>query len=704
MNAELPARAVTLGRLLHAAGGSATVTELREQAGGVSQGTAAKAIGELTAAGLVERVGGTRGTPRLTAAGLVRFAGVEPVSAGEVVDAAAAVWPYTHAAFLRLYLAAVVARHHLGPVGPHLGFVAIGEPRTGKSALYAQACHLLGLDADTHTRELALMTAAEITGRRSAAGAAVTFTPAGYLARPAVLLDEFDKAPAALRERAQKVLLQGKYRTVVDDEQLEVRCAPMLAGNLPAGAGSDRFAHVHQAYRTRRSVLLDSGALRGQLTDLGPRLSEYYASHPAGELDLARLVPPAATLPSGRPLWESLRSFLAVGRDEHFPDERALDLLALGYAALRGVQPGDAAGLDLAAIYVVLDWHACASTVPGLVDQSAGTPQIELTEAHHAYYGGRADLASLEAAIAAQRAGADARAAQARATARARVHVQDGVLRGRGELAEALRLAAATIEGRKVPDEHKPAAAGLRDVLGKLRTHVQQLTRTDHLDEARDRAAGPLREAHALAQRIAAERTARVRDQQQTAQLERQQRADAKTSARQQQAAQRQYAKHAKQQARQRLTDLRQVLTGLEKLARRTTTAAGDNPLTELRRLQLVSYRPDPTAEQVERPRGWWKRLTAVEPMPGEWVARDGTSYPGSPGYCHALASWGPATRAVITAALRQGYAEEDGLCAQLGLAARVRRLDLDAAPVVTAAAPLRALPAAGDRYGIRRG
>ena len=703
MTAELPARAVTLGRLLHAAGGSASVTELREQAGRMSHGTAAKAISELETAGLVERVGGARGTPRLTAAGLVRFAGVEPVSAGAVVDAAAAVWPYTHAAFLRLYLAAVVARRHLAGSRPHLGFVAIGEPRTGKSALFAHACHLLGLDADLHSRELALMSAGEITGRRGG-GALTTFTPAPYLARPAMLLDECDKAPAALRDRAQKVLLQGRYRVVVEDEDLVVACAPMLAGNVPTDA-ADRFAHVHVAYRTRRSVLLDTGAApRAELDELGDRLEQYYASHAAGELDLDRLAPPATTVPNSRALWEALRRYLTPGREQDFPDERALDGLVLGYAALRHVHPDDAPGIRLAALHALGDWYACASTVPGLVDPSAGHPLRDLTEAHREYFAGRADLASLEAAIATQQTGAAARAAQVRATARARTQVADAVVRGRGELDEQLRLAREAIAGTKVPDEHKPTAAGLRDVLGKLRTHVQQLTRADHLEDARHRAAAPLREAEALAWRIAAERAARARDQQQATQLERQQRADARTAARQQQAAQRQYAKHAKQQARQQLTALRQVLTGLEKLARRTTTPAGDNPLAELRRLQLVSYRADPTVEQVERPRGLRRLFAGPDPWPGAWVARDGTSYPGGPGYCPELASWGPATRAVIVVALRDGYAEEDALCAQLGVAARARRINLDAAPAVTAAAPLRALPTAGDRYGLSHG
>lgn len=672
---RISARAVTLGRLLHAAGGSATVAELRESSG-TGQTTAAAALKELVATGLVERLGGAKGTPRLTAAGQVYFAGVDPVSAGAVVDAAAGVWPYTHAAFLRLYLAAVVARHHLGPYGPHLGFVIVGEPRTGKSALFAQACHLLGLDPDTHTRELALMKPGGIAGRRSG-GAAVSFEAAEYLDDPVILFDEFDKAPAALREHAQTVLLQGKYRTIVEGQQVTVRCAPMLAGNVPADTG-DRFAHVHRAYRTRRSVLLDAGAVRGHLSDLGARLDAYHTSCTPGALALERLVPPATSLPSARPLWEQLRGFLAAGHDDEFPDERALGLLALGYAALRGVQPGDQAGLDLAAIYVVIDWHTCASTVPGLTDPGAGSPQLNLAEAHRAYYSGRSDFVSLEAAIAAQHAGAEARAAHARAAARARVRVDDAVVRGRGELAEQLRQARAALEARKVPEPHKAQAAGLRDVLGKLRTHVQLISKQDALEQARERAGEHMVEAHQLAQRITAERAEQQRARNDAIRAERQDRAAAAGAAKEQAAMQRRYVREMRQRTRAELTNVRTVLRELEKLHRRTKTPTGSNPLAELRRLNLVHYEPLTTPAAEPPRRGLARLFGSPPPPPGQWVAAS-MAFPGGPGYCYALAQWGEHTRAVIAAALAEGYAREDDLCARLGVAPRARRLELGA-------------------------
>ena len=706
MSAELAARAVTLGRLLHAAGGSATVTELREQAGGMSQGTAAKALGELVDLGLVKRIGGAKGTPRLTSAGVARFAGAEPVSVGAVIDAAAAVWPYTQAAFLRLYLAAVVVRHHRGPDAPHLGFVTVGEPRTGKSALFGQVCHLLGLDVLEHTRDLGLMTAAELTGRRSVAGAIVTYRPPVYLGRPLVLLDEFDKADAALRGRAQKLLLQGLYRTPLDDAMVTVTPAPMFAANLPADT-ADRFGHLEVAFRTKRCVLLDAGTMREQLRDLGPRLRGYYANHPAGQLDLDKIVPPAQAAPSAAAIWQAVQDTLMPARRDEFPDERALDLLALGYAALRGCADDDADGLDLAAIYAAIDWHACASTVPGLLDHGGAPLQLQLEEAHRQLYGGRGDFASLKAALAAQHAGAQARADATRERTRARVRVADDVVRGRGELAEQLRLAAAALDARKVPDQHKATAAGLRSVLGKLRTHAQLLTLSEALDEARLRADEPLVEAAGLAARIAADRAAAQRASEDAKAAEQQSRRDAAAAAEQQTAYQRQLRSQTKAQARAHLTAAREVLKALEQLYRRTRTKPDESPLNELAQLNVVHYQADPAAAAIERPKGWRRMFAGPDPWPGNWVAQDGSSYPGSPGQCPALVSWGESTQEMLAAVLRDGYVQEDQLVARAGAKPRANRVSLPASrrAVALSSRTVAALPSsAAARYGMLRG
>lgn len=700
---ELPERAVTLGRLLHAAGGSATVTELREQAG-MASATAARALAELEAVGLVERVGGAKGTPRLTAAGLIRFAGVEPVSAGAVVDAAAAVWPYTQAAFLRLYLAAIVVRHHRGPDAPHLGFVTVGEPRTGKSALFGQVCHLLGLDVLEHTRDLGLMTPAELTGRRSVAGATVTYRPPAYLGRPLVLLDEFDKANVALRGRAQKLLLQGLYRTPLDDAMVTVTPAPMFAANLPTDT-ADRFGHLEAAFRTKRCVLLDAGTMREQLRDLGPRLRGYYADYPAGQLDLDKIVPPAQAAPSAAAIWQAVQDTLMPARRDEFPDERALDLLALGYAALLGCAADDPHGLDLAAIYAAIDWHACASTVPRLLDHGGAPLQLQLEEAHRQLYSGRSDFASLEAALAAQHAGVQARADAARERTRARVRVADDVVRGRGELAEQLRLAAAAIDARKVPDQHKATAAGLRSVLGKQRTQAQLLTLPEALDEARLRAEEPLAEATALAARIAADRAAAQRARDEARAAEQRSRRDAAAAAKQQTAYDRQLRSQTKAQARAQLTATREVLKTLEQFYRRTRTKPDESPLRELEQLNVVHYQADPAAAAIERPKGWRGWFAGPDPWPGIWIAQDGSSYPGSPGQCPALASWGEGTRAVLAAVLRDGYVQEDQLVARAGAKPRTNRLALPAQRTVASSSrTVAGLPlSAAARYGMGR-
>lgn len=643
MTAELPERALRMGRALHVAGGRATVAELRAQTA-MGQTTAAQALAELEAAGLVERLGGAKGTPRLTAAGAACFAGVEPVRVGAAIDAAAAVWPYTQAAFLRLYLAAIVVRHHRGPEAPHLGFVTVGEPRTGKSALFGQVCHLLGLDVLEHTRDLGLMTLAELTGRRSVAGATVTYRPPAYLGRPLVLLDEFDKADTALRGRAQKLLLQGQFRTPLDDAMVTVTPTPMFAANLPTDT-ADRFGHLEAAFRTKRCVLLDAGAMREQLRDLGPRLRGYYANHQAGQLVLDKIVPPAHAAPSAVAIWQAVQDTLMPARRDEFPDERALDLLALGYAALRGCTDDDADGLDLAAIYAAIDWHACASTVPGLLDHDGAPLQVQLEEAHRQLYSGRSDFASLEAALAAQDAGAQARAVAARERTRARVRVADDVVRGRGELAEQLRLAAAALDARKVPDPHKATAAGLRSVLGKQRTQAQLLTLPESLDEARLRAEEPLAEADALAARIVAERAATQRARDDARAVEQQSRREAAAATKQQTAYQRQLRSHAKAQARAQLTAAREVLKALEQLYRRTRTKPDESPLSELAQLNVVHYQADPAVAAIERPKGWRRMFAGPDPWPGNWVAHDGSSYPGSPRQCPALASWVRARR-----------------------------------------------------------
>lgn len=683
-------RAEKVGAALHTAGGTARVDELAQQTG-LGQTTMAKAMRELQAAGLVERIGGAKGRPRLTPAGAVRFAAVEPISAGAVLDAAAAVWPDAHAAFLRLFLAAAVARWHLGPAGPHLGFVVVGEPRTGKSALFGQVCHLLGLDAEVHTREPALMTPAEIVGRRSMSGDSVAFQAAAYLSRPVVLLDEFDKAPAALRERAQKVLLQGKYRTIVDDDLLEVRCTPLLAANLP-GDGTDRFAHFHPAYRTRRAVLLDAGSARRELADLGPRLREYYATHLAGQLDLAVLDPPAATPACWASLWADLRGYLMPAHFDDFPDERALDHLAAGYAALRDVRADDADGLALAAIYALSDWHTCASTVPGVIDASVGIPQLDLTEAHRAVYGDRPEFVSLEAAIAAHHVGTEDRAAEAQERQRARMRISDDVIRGRAELAEELRLAAAQIDARKVPETDKPQAAGLRSTLDKLRRSVEQLSRPDHLQAAQVRAAPYLSDARALAARISATRAERERDRQARLNADRESRLIAARAEK----AEKARTAQAKKNTREELSRVGKRLAQIETLYARTTTRPDERPLDTLRGLGLVHY-VAPAVPAEEPRRGLIAWLIAPASTAGTWVGTNGHRFAGYPGSCPAFDQWGEHTRALLAPSIIQDQRREDALCAILGAAPRTTRPQ-----VLSVAAAAPAIAIGLSKYGVR--
>src|SRR6266498_4312909 len=82
--------------------------------------------------------------------------------------------------------------------------------------------------------------------------------------------------------------------------------------------------------------------------------------------------------------------------------------------------------------------------------------------------------------------------------------------------------------------------------------------------------------------------------------------------------------------------------------------------------LELVTYQPRPRPERKS-----WRALLDNKPG-GDWhVPGEPVSFRGWPGYCAALARWGPGTRAVLTPWLLACHAQEDSLRAALGRAPR---------------------------------
>ena len=216
--------------------------------------------------------------------------------------------------------------------------------------------------------------------------------------------------------------------------------------------------------------------------------------------------------------------------------------------------------------------------------------------------------------------------------------------------------------------------------LGKHRRSAQQLSRPDHLTEARERAARDLSEARQLAQRIEQEKTEQQRYRAQSAQLDRDNREARRLADKQASEQQRRLATARRQEARAALTPLREKLRELERLYRRTGNVPGSGPLQEFARLGLIRYVAAAELPATDEPRGFfaWLRAPTPEP-PGRWVTNDGQAYLGSPGYCAALTTWGTvACRAVLAPALRAGYAREDALRAAAA-APHARRASISA-------------------------
>jgi hypothetical protein len=643
-----PGQVFAAVRWLAAAGGAAGPGELGA-ALGISHTPRAGLLAELRRAGLIE---GSQKRIRLTAGGWA-YAGEDGAEgAGPVLDVAGAGWPYAHRAFLELLCSQMIARHHLADsrTTGHLGFMAIGETGTGKTALGLLACHLFGLDAAAARRLLYTETAGSLLGRReSGPGPGWHLEPSEAAGLPLLLLDEFDKGDDAVR-RVAWAFFQGQ--TAVRHEGLlwDIRPVPMLAANPPQTG--DRYRLLRPEYR-RRSVVLDTGYMRGRGHEIEDVLTGYYQAARPGALSLDRLTPPAARLDDrGRAVLRSVRHVLTEAGREEFPGTEAVELATLGRLALMGSDDH-----ALAAFATTLAYLQVAATVPGQVIEG-WQPDMR---ALRAQLGDGA--AALAGAVDRGRAGRAAAIRHARGAVVGQEKLSDELTAARDELGERLRLAAASIEGRKLgglDDDRKAKAAGVRGALSRIRRETMQCRSAGRLAELADRAAAPLEAAGHITAYLASQRARRDQDRNDAA-LQRQQDTAARSRDRDMRAAQ-----AARQ--REQLTRASATARHLESLYRRTTTRPDEKPLTVLSALELVTYEARPQPERKS-----WRMLAASQP-PGDWrVPGEPVSFPGWPGYCAALSRWGPGTRAVLMPWLLAWQTQENNLRTQLGRKPRQR-------------------------------
>jgi hypothetical protein len=663
MGGELTPRRQRLevaGAWLVKVGGSATPGELGA-ALDINRQRRADVLTDLAAAGYVTRGGGR---VQLTPEGWSRFSGLGPGMAGDVLDRVLAGWPARHRAFIELLVCSIIARHHLAAAYPwheHLGFMAIGETKTFKTAMADLVCYLFGFDRVQTRVHTPGETAGSLLGRfgQKSEGLGYVWEPAPMTLLPFVLLDEFDKAKPALQDRAWNYF-RGTVATPVEGVAHQLLPTPMLAANPPAKG--DRLGALRTEYR-RRSVVLDTGNMAGRGRELVKHLRGFYANPtPADRLSLAGLVPPAALDQRALAVFEAAYEVLTEAGRAEWPEERALELATLGRLALLG--PG--ADHMTAAAATAVAYLTVAESVPGQVLDTGW--QAVVAEWAGQVAGGESLTAALQRS---SKAKAEA-LGQATTNRRRTQHAEQGVLKAGAELAERCRLARdVDLNGHKVPREHKPAAAGLRKALARHLASAATVRTAAGLDDVTALATPVLEEAGQLSATIKA-----MRDQDEAA------RGDILLDRQRERAEVKQRGIWETQQRRQaraneiaQLSQVRALARHLEGLCRRKAVKAGESPLAVLADLRvdgraLLTYQP-PAAEAP--PQGFINRLTYQKPR-GRWVIA-GTSYgwPGMTWDCPALANWGPNTQAVLTPMLTLLHQVEDVLVQKLGRKPRQR-------------------------------
>lgn len=683
-------RAERYGRLLAAAGGTATKADLRAQLD-LDSNQAARVVRDLLAAGHVSEHD-RRTALTLTPAGRARYMPLPPAQAGALLDRVLDGWPARPAAFVRLAALAVLARPFTGSA-PRLGFALIGGTGTGKTSAGTFLAALAGQDPDAHLLHLPALTDSP-SGRRERdkdAPTGYTFTPAGWVGARVVCLDEWDKATAAVRADLLGTALQTRGRVTIEGERIDLHPVPVLTANPAADAtGTDRLAALGDT-RTgpavaRRCVVLDTGRRAStppaDLARIGAAADQL---DPADRLPLDTFTMPTQADPEAL---ETLAEFLEhaltdAGRDIT-PDAAALEPLARACHAL------DPEGIPVpvAVATVLTSYLTVVESIPGQV-RPEWAPSLAAWAEDNDHAGPA--VRSVRRAVAAAETERD-RARQAAAVARAEITAAaDTITEQATAAAERCRLAEQRLDGRALTArgataDQKAEAAGLRKRLRDCRDELARVRSTEGLARATSRAAEPLRRGTDLADRIDAEHYAHQDRTRAEREHQTEQRRAAAADRRAARRAEREHHRRTVAGMRSTLTQLRATVRVWEKHYARpdgSTTPAPLDVLTDPRR-PLLTYEIRATSEPA--PAGVFGRLLdrLATTEPGTWrTLNDGQpiTFPGSPNRCPALTTWGPNTRAVIGPFLAYLHATEDELVAQLGTKPRAERLTLDQSP-----------------------
>ncbi len=325
---------------------------------GLPERTVRETVGRLVDLGLVLRDGKRK--LWATAAGRSEVgAGTPGLALAPTLDAAIGCFPAeAQRAFVRLLLSAVIARHHL--VDEHAdgwaGFIALGPSKTGKTSIAKLVCRVYGLDELQAIKLAQDETAGSLVARRERDAD----TDTGYRVRSSPLLelpfatiDEWDKALEPVKSAASRLLL-GHTATEIEGTRLTMRPTVLVCLNT----GRDEGMRVLHEAHIRRSVVLDTTPLAGLVTDLDDAMHGLFQETAVPRLILARLRPPATSLPSD--LRRVLRDELRAGLTEEgwaLSDVEPLARVALGRAALTD------APLEQAVFATVLDALTCAATL-----------------------------------------------------------------------------------------------------------------------------------------------------------------------------------------------------------------------------------------------------------------------------------------------------------------------------------------------------
>ncbi|HZT66103.1 MAG TPA: hypothetical protein VFA11_09980 [Acidimicrobiales bacterium] len=664
-------------------GGEATPAEVGERSG-VAKSSRTKWLTQLRERGLVE---GPKGRVRLTALGRSLANRSAPVvGAGAALEAPLRAWPTVwHRAGLRLALSAVVARHHLAGVddfaGHFPGLVVVGPTGSGKSEMARFVMATFGLDRVAHTVWLPQQSTGSVFGRREIVeGGGRAFVPVPWLGRPFVLFEEADKAPRDVRARVL-AYFQGNVEALEEGERLQLRPTPYLAANTE---GPGQATALVPGEYCRRSVVLDLWHVASMVEDLGERLEALYAAGGPPRLRLEELRPPVQRLD------EPARAILAdreVGIRKVMTetgwsqcDRVGLEVLALGRAGLLGLASGD--DLRGAAVETAIDYLTVAETMPG---QLTGAWTMETAWWREwARSNNDAGIDELERHLEELYAQRQQVADAVQSRRRTREVEEVGLLEERAVLSERLRLAELAI--RQVPAELKPEAAGLRDVLRKLRGRVDNSKRREGLIELAHLAAGPLARATAMRATLDQEKANAEAERQRATEERRRQLAQRQQTEReaaqlrkQERARQAQWKRAAKAQ----LAQVRTMAAELERLYRRKNTKPDERPAQVLAAIELPGghrvlwYEKPPPVPPPPRDAGFWERLgnRFATPGPGWWHTLDPELVLSAS--AGRLAAWGPETQRVLAPALAALHAVEDELVARTGARPRQGRVRL---------------------------